>query len=54
MAEKKTVKKDTEKKEELKEKKARLESVMPRVWIDRVWEMIWKRWKYYESFCNKR
>lgn len=31
-----------------------LESVMPRVWIDRVWEMIWKRWKYYESFCNKR
>lgn len=21
---------------------------------DKIWEMIWKRWKYYEKFCNKR
>lgn len=21
---------------------------------DRIWEMIWKRWCYYEDFCNSR
>ena len=22
-------------------------------WLDRIWEMIWKRWKAYESICNQ-
>lgn len=21
---------------------------------DKIWDMIWKRWCYYEDFCNKR
>ena len=21
---------------------------------DKIWEMIWKRWNYYEAFCNQR
>lgn len=28
--------------------------VMPEIWQDKIWEMIWKRWQYYESFCNQR
>lgn len=31
-----------------------LEEVMPKKWQDKIWEMIWKRWQYYESFCNQR
>ncbi len=31
-----------------------IDSVMPMVWQEKVWEMIWKRWQYYESFCNQR
>ncbi len=22
-------------------------------WLDRIWEMIWKRWQTYENFCNQ-
>ncbi len=22
-------------------------------WLDRIWEMIWKRWQAYESICNQ-
>ena len=22
-------------------------------WLNRIWEMIWKRWQEYESFCNQ-
>lgn len=22
-------------------------------WLDKIWEMIWKRWQVYESLCNK-
>ena len=31
-----------------------LDYAIPAIWLDKIWEMIWKRWKYYESFCNKR
>lgn len=31
-----------------------LEEVMSEKWQDKIWEMIWKRWQYYESFCNQR
>lgn len=28
--------------------------IMPENWQNKIWEMIWKRWQYYESFCNQR
>ena len=31
-----------------------LENVLPQLWQDKIWEMIWTRWQYYESFCNQR
>ena len=31
-----------------------LDGVMPQVWLDKVWEMIWKRWRLYEDFCNQK
>ena len=31
-----------------------LTGVMPKIWQDKIWEMLWKRWRYYESFCNQR
>lgn len=27
---------------------------LPQVWLDKIWEMIDKRWKRYENFCNQR
>ncbi len=33
---------------------AGIDEIMPEIWCNKVWEMIWKRWKYYESFCNQR
>jgi len=31
-----------------------MEGILPSEWLDKIWEMIWKRWKYYEDFCNSR
>lgn len=31
-----------------------LEEALSPLWLDRIWEMIWKRWKEYENFCNQR
>lgn len=31
-----------------------LETILPEIWQDKIWEMIWKRWEAYESFCNQR
>ena len=31
-----------------------LDPVLPRLWQDKIWEMIWRRWRYYESFCNQK
>lgn len=31
-----------------------LDDVLPRIWQDRIWEMIERRWTYYESICNQR
>lgn len=31
-----------------------LEDIMSKQWQEKVWEMIWKRWKYYESICNQK
>lgn len=31
-----------------------LEHVVPQSLLDKIWEMIWKRWCYYEDFCHSR
>lgn len=31
-----------------------LEAVLPAVHLDKIWNMIWERWKAYEDFCHKR
>jgi hypothetical protein len=31
-----------------------LDGVIGRVWLDKIWEMLWGRWRAYENFCNKR
>ena len=33
---------------------AGLEAVIGQRWLDRILEMIWKRWQSYEAFCNQR
>jgi hypothetical protein len=33
---------------------AGLDVVIDKRWLDRILEMIWKRWKEYESFCDQR
>ena len=31
-----------------------LDDVIPRKLQDKIWNMIWRRWCYYEDFCNSR
>ena len=31
-----------------------LEGVLPGSWLDKIWEMIYKRWCAYEHLCNKK
>ena len=31
-----------------------LDAACPEYLLNRIWEMIWKRWKYYESMRNQR
>ena len=31
-----------------------LADIIPQKLQDKIWEMIWKRWCYYEDFCNSR
>jgi hypothetical protein len=30
-----------------------LETVLSQAWIDKTWEMLWRRWLFYEDFCNQ-
>lgn len=30
------------------------DEIMPALWREKIWEMIWKRWNYYEDFCHSR
>ena len=30
-----------------------LSEALDQQWLDRIWEMIWKRWKAYEDLCNQ-
>ena len=31
-----------------------LDGILPQSYLDKIWEMIWKRWCHYEDFCNTR
>ena len=31
-----------------------LENILPEKLQDKIWNMVWKRWCYYEDFCNSR
>lgn len=31
-----------------------LDAALPQVWLDRIWDMIWQRWEFYEDFCDQR
>ena len=31
-----------------------LEDIIPSVLYDKIWDMIWQRWCYYEGICNKK
>ena len=33
---------------------AGLDAVLPEKHLDKIWKMIWERWKQYEDFCYKR
>ena len=30
-----------------------LSEALDQLWLDRIWEMIWKRWQAYEDLCNQ-
>lgn len=31
-----------------------LEGIVPQYLLDKIWDMIWERWLYYEVFCNQK
>ena len=31
-----------------------LDRVLPGIYQEKIWEMIWKRWEYYADFCHQR
>lgn len=31
-----------------------LEGILPERYQDKIWEMLNRRWEYYENFCDKR
>lgn len=31
---------------------ADLEPILPQAWRDKIWEMLWRRWTFYEDFCH--
>lgn len=31
-----------------------LDGIIPRYLQEKIWNMIWKRWLYYEDFCNQK
>lgn len=31
-----------------------IDQVLSRSHIEKIWEMIWKRWQHYETLCNKK
>ena len=31
-----------------------LDGILPQLWLDKIWEMMAKRWEYYADLCNKR
>lgn len=31
-----------------------LDNILPNIWQEKIWNMIWQRWQAYENFCNTR
>ena len=31
-----------------------LDGILPAAWQDKIWEMLWKRWRFYESICCQK
>lgn len=31
-----------------------LEDILSQKHLDKIWDMIWKRWRFYENFCNSK
>ena len=31
-----------------------LDGALKARWLERIWEMIWRRWQAYESICDQR
>ena len=31
-----------------------MEGIVPQYLLDKIWDMIWERWLYYEDFCNQK
>ena len=31
-----------------------LEGILPQLWFEKIWEMIWKRWCAYETVCHQK
>ena len=31
-----------------------LDGALPQAWLDKIWEMIWKRWECYEDLCHQK
>ncbi len=31
-----------------------LDGAICQAWLDKIWEMLWKRWSAYEAFCDQR
>lgn len=31
-----------------------LDGILPPLWQDKIWEMIYRRWQRYEDFCRQR
>ena len=29
-----------------------LDGILGQPWLDKIWEMIWGRWRQYEDFCH--
>ena len=31
-----------------------LDAALGQAWLEKIWEMLWRRWQAYENFCNQR
>lgn len=31
-----------------------LQGILPDIYLEKIWEVIWRRWRYYEDLCDQR